>query len=74
MDKRACPCCGSEQLEPGKIQSTGSISFKAENTKFLTLQTSAIPLNANLCMACGFVMLIADLGKASKLVERREAY
>ncbi len=74
MDKRRCPCCSSENLEPGKIHSTGNISFKAENTRFLSMQTSNIPLHANMCMDCGYVMLIADLGKAHKLVQRREAY
>jgi glucose/arabinose dehydrogenase len=66
--ERKCPSCASTKLEPGAIHSTGRIYFRPENTKFLTLGTSDVPLTANLCMDCGNVMLVGDLHKANKLV------
>jgi predicted nucleic-acid-binding Zn-ribbon protein len=72
--ERKCPACESINLEPGTIQSTGRIYFRPENTKFLSLGTSDVPLTANLCMECGNVMLVGDLHKASKLVDKAKPH
>ncbi len=72
--ERKCPSCGSTELEPGNVQSTGKIYFRPENTKFLTLGTNDIMLSANICMACGYVMLIGDLRKATKILSKAKAH
>ncbi|GAA5496400.1 hypothetical protein SAMN02745181_0297 [Rubritalea squalenifaciens DSM 18772] len=72
--ERQCPCCGSAKLEPGKVQSSGKVYFRPENTKFLTLGTNDVELSANLCMDCGYVMLIGDMRKANKLLNKSQAH
>ena len=64
-----CPLCNSNNIEPGAIQSTGRIYFRPENTKFFTLSTNDVPVNANMCMECGHIMLVGDLHKANKLLK-----
>jgi predicted nucleic-acid-binding Zn-ribbon protein len=66
-NERKCPSCGSTNLEPGNIQSTGRIYFRPENTKFLTLGTGDVPITANICTDCGHLMLVGELRKANKL-------
>jgi len=72
--ERKCPSCGSTELEPGNVQSTGKVYFRPENAKFLTLGTSNVELSANLCMACGHVMLVGDLRKATKILDKAKAH
>ena len=70
--KRKCPSCGSENLEPGKIESTGRVYFRPKNTKFLTLKNPNIEIEGNICTECGHVMLVADKGKTKSLVSNKE--
>ncbi len=70
--KRECPSCGSWNLEPGKIQSTGRVYFRPKNTKFLSLKTADIEIEGNICTECGYIMLVGDKGKARALVSGKE--
>lgn len=72
--ERKCPSCGSTELEPGNVQSTGKIYFRPENTKFFILGTNDVALSANLCMNCGHVMLVGDLHKATKILDKAKAH
>ena len=71
---RKCPSCGSTCLEPGAIQSTGKVYFRPENTSFFTLNTADVPIEASLCMDCGYVMMIGDLRKANKILKQAKAH
>ena len=72
--ERRCPSCESTELEPGRIQSTGKVYFRPENTKFLTFGTNDVELSANICMNCGNVMLVGDLRKATKVLDKAKAH
>lgn len=72
--ERRCPGCGSTELEPGTIQSSGKVYFRPENTKFLTFGTNDVELSANLCMNCGHVMLVGDLRKANRLLDKAKPH
>ena len=72
--ERKCPSCSSTNLEPGSVQSTGRVHFRPENTKFFTLGTNEVAVAANVCMECGNVMLVADLRKAAKLLDKAKAH
>ena len=66
--EKKCPSCGSTRLEAGTIQTAGRVNFRPENTKFFTLGTGDVPIEAKICMECGVMLLIGDLTKANKLV------
>jgi predicted nucleic-acid-binding Zn-ribbon protein len=66
--KRKCTSCGSENFEPGKIQSTGRVYFRPKHTKFLNLKSADIEIEGNICTECGHIMLVGDKGKAKALV------
>ena len=70
--KRKCPSCGSENLEPGGIQSTGQLYFRPKNAKFLSLKTGNIKIEGNICTECGCIMLIGDKAKAMALVTGKD--
>lgn len=72
--ERKCPSCDSTDLQPGNIQSTGKVYFRPENTSFLTLGTNDVALSANICMNCGYVMLVGDLRKATKLLNKAKPH
>lgn len=67
-DERQCAGCGSTQLQPGTIQSTGRIYFRPEGTKFMQLKSADVEIHANVCMQCGQIMLIADAQRVSSLL------
>ncbi len=69
-----CYRCGGERLEPGQMQSTGKIYFRPENAKFLTMKSANIPVNANICLDCGAIELVAEVEKAQMLTDRKAAY
>jgi hypothetical protein len=66
--QKKCSSCGSTRLEAGTLQTTGRVHFRPKNTKFLTLGTGDVPIQAHLCMECGVMLLIGNLTKASKLL------
>ncbi|MHC4170800.1 MAG: hypothetical protein ACYSWQ_28005 [Planctomycetota bacterium] len=70
--KRKCASCGSEDLEPGRIQSTGRVYFRPKNARFLSLKSADIEIDGNICTECGFIMLFGDKGKVKALVSGRE--
>jgi predicted nucleic-acid-binding Zn-ribbon protein len=72
MEKR-CLRCGSAEMEPGAVQSTGRISFRVDNARFFTFQTGDVPIKANICLHCGAVELVGDVYKAQSLVGRARA-
>ncbi len=69
---RKCVKCGSENLESGKLQSTGKLSFYPDSTKFLSIKTSDINATANMCIDCGFIEIIGDISKAKDITSSDE--
>ncbi len=62
-----CPLCGSKNLEPGNLESSGRIYFRPENCKFLSLKTANVKLKAKVCVDCGYVIVLADTEKLQSL-------
>ncbi len=73
VDEKKCIKCGSAELEPGVVQSTGRVHFRAQKTKLLSFQTSDITIRANICLQCGFIELIGDFHKAQSVTGRAKA-
>ena len=74
MEPKKCLRCGGTKLEPGAIQSTGSIYFRPTNSSFWSFQTVDVPVQANMCLDCGTVELVGDVRKAESLVGRASAH
>ena len=64
----SCPCCNSQALEPGHIQSTGLIYQRLDHARFSVLEPSEIQVKSKMCLDCGHVALFADTDKAARLI------
>ncbi len=70
-NSKTCLRCGGTRLEPGVLNSTGRIHFQPENAKVFSLKSSDVKLQANICLDCGTLDLVADFQKAEALVGGR---
>lgn len=68
-EEKKCLRCGSTNLEPGSIQSNGRVGFRPKKSKFLTIKSADIGVNANICIDCGHMELVGDTKKAKLLVK-----
>ena len=72
MDKK-CTTCGSEEVQPGKLQSTGRLYFRPGSSKFLGLRTANITVEGSICTNCGHIMLCGNVKKARALVGKKKS-
>jgi hypothetical protein len=70
LHEKKCLRCGGTNLEPGVLHAFDGVYFRAENTKFMTLQTPNIDISAQVCLDCGAMDLVADVAKVKSLVRR----
>jgi predicted nucleic-acid-binding Zn-ribbon protein len=68
-EENKCLRCGGANCEPGSIQSNGRVAFRAQNARFVIAKTGDIPVNANICLDCGYVELVGDVDKAKSLIK-----
>lgn len=69
-----CPVCHHRELVAGSVRSTGSIFFVPDRTKFWTLKTTNVGMQARMCTRCGAVALIGDTRKLQALAVKAEAH
>jgi hypothetical protein len=67
-----CLRCGSTDLGTGWVQSTGKVSFRPDDAKFLTYRFADINVGSRMCYECGNIELIGDVKKARSLVKKFE--
>lgn len=63
-----CSSCGHAVLVAGRVQGTGRLYFRPDQTRFWTFQEGLVPLTAKVCAACGFIQLYADTTRLTKLI------
>ena len=68
-EEKKCIRCGSTQLVPGWVQSSGKIYFRPDNVKFLTPKTADLSVNGNMCLECGTIELVGDVDKGRSLLK-----
>lgn len=68
-EENKCLRCDGTNLNSGSLQSTGRVNFRARNTRFITARTGDIPVNAKICIDCGYVELVGDAVKAKSLIK-----
>jgi len=64
-----CPLCGSDKVEPGKLESTGRVRFRPDNAKFLKAETANVDVIGLFCTRCGNITLLGDSEKTVRLTE-----
>lgn len=67
METKPCHRCGGNRVEPGSLGSFG-LSFRPANTKFLTMKSNDVKVDANMCLDCGLIELVGDARKAQSLM------
>jgi predicted nucleic-acid-binding Zn-ribbon protein len=68
-DEKKCLRCGSPNLSPSDVQSTGKIYSRPKDAKLVTVLTTGVPVSANICLDCGHVELVVNADKARKIAK-----
>jgi len=62
-----CMRCGSTNVTPSELQSTGKIYSRPKSAKLLTVLTTGAPVSALICLDCGHLELMVDAEKAKAI-------
>ena len=71
MEKRSCPSCGSERLEPGRLFAKGwaNLVFIAdESSRWHRWFAQGVEARSTACLSCGHVQLFVDLDEVNRHV------
>jgi predicted nucleic-acid-binding Zn-ribbon protein len=63
-----CLRCGSTNVKPSELQSTGKIYARPKNAKLTTVFTTGAQVRALTCLDCGHVEMLVDTKKAKALI------
>jgi len=61
-----CSRCGGE-MSQGAMLSAVRLSFRPQDSKFLTLETGDVMTKASMCRRCGVIEIIGDVNKLRRL-------
>ncbi len=64
---RACTRCGGEMNAPGALYAAVRLSFRPQDSKFMTLQTGDVMTKALMCRDCGMIEIVGDVRKLRRL-------
>lgn len=62
-----CGKCGGAQVAGGSLNAAVRVSFRPNDSKFLTLETGDIMTKAMMCRDCGLVEIVGDVTKLKRL-------
>lgn len=68
-EEKRCLRCGSTNLEPGELQSTGKIYSRPRDAKLVTVLTTGVMVHTIICLDCGHVELVVDADKARSIAK-----
>jgi hypothetical protein len=57
----------------GALYSAVRLSFRPQESKFMTLQTGDVMTKATMCRSCGVIEIIGDVNKLRRLTSEPEA-
>ncbi|MHC4464056.1 MAG: hypothetical protein ACYS6W_15440 [Planctomycetota bacterium] len=69
-EEKKCLRCGSTNLQPSDVQSTGKIYSRPKDAKLVTMLTTGVPVDSLICLDCGHVELIVDTEKAKSISKK----
>jgi hypothetical protein len=64
---RPCTRCGGEMNGAGALYSAVRLSFRPQESKFMTLQTGDVMTKAIMCRDCGLIEIVGDVNKLRRL-------
>lgn len=64
---RMCGRCGGEMSAAGSLHSAVRVSFRPQDSKFMTLETGDIMTKAVMCSDCGLIEIVGDVNKLRRL-------
>jgi hypothetical protein len=65
---RPCSRCGGETNGGGgALYSAVRLSFRPQDSKFMTLQTGDVMTKAMMCRQCGVIEIVGDVNKFRRL-------
>ena len=67
-----CLRCGSDNLTPANFESTGKIYSRPKDAKLVSVLTTGVVVDANLCLDCGYVELHVDADRARAIKKEAE--
>jgi hypothetical protein len=62
-----CGRCGGEMSAVGALYSAVRLSFRPQDSKFMTLETGDIMTKAVMCRDCGLIEIVGDVNKLRRL-------
>jgi len=66
---RPCTRCGGEMNGgAGALYSAVRLSFRPQESKFMTLQTGDVMTKAMMCRQCGVIEIVGDVNKFRRLI------
>jgi len=68
--EKKCLRCGSTNLQPSDLQSTGKIYSRPKDAKLVTVLTTGVPISSLVCLDCGHVELLVDAKKAKSITKK----
>ena len=67
-----CSRCGGASHAKGALHGFTRASFRPEETRFLTLETSDVMTRATMCRECGLIELTGDIRKLARLTAQAD--
>jgi hypothetical protein len=64
---RICGRCGGEMTAAGALYSAVRVSFRPQDSRFMTLETGDVMTKAVMCRDCGLIEIVGDVNKLRRL-------
>ena len=64
---RMCSHCGGEMSATGALYSALRLTFRPDESKFMTLETGEVMTKGLMCHDCGLIEIIGDVNKLRRL-------
>ncbi|PYR61006.1 MAG: hypothetical protein DMF85_03415 [Acidobacteria bacterium] len=64
---RKCGRCGGAMVAPGALYAAVRLSFRPQDSKFMTFETGDVMTKAMMCRDCGLVEIVGDVNKLRRL-------
>jgi hypothetical protein len=64
---RMCGRCGGEMTATGVLYSAVRLSFRPQDSRFMTFETGDVMTKAIMCRDCGLIEIVGDVNKLRRL-------